>query len=66
MALLIGALLSCGWFVACALTAQLPVISPVSLALAFQPWWRHWPIGLGLLLLPVVWTIWPTLEETGG
>ena len=55
IAMLIGTLLSCGWFMTCAWLSQLPVISPVSLALALQPWWRHWPVGLMLLFIPEVW-----------
>ena len=55
IALLVGASLSCVWFAVCALMAQLPVIGPVSLSLAFQPWWRHWPVGSALLCITVLW-----------
>jgi hypothetical protein len=51
---LIGVLLSCGWFAVCVWLSRLPVLTDVSVALAFQPWWRHWPVGLMLLLIPLV------------
>jgi hypothetical protein len=56
-AVAIGALLSCGWFVPCAWIGSLPVISPVSLSLAFQPWWRYWGMGVILLFAPWLWML---------
>ena len=53
-ALLIGSGLSTGWFFACFFLSQLPVVSPVSLALSFQPWWRHWPIAVVLFVVPIL------------
>lgn len=53
-ALLIGIGLSAGWFSACFFLSQLPVVSPVSLALTFQPWWRHWPVSVVLFVVPIV------------
>jgi hypothetical protein len=51
---LIGSGLSTGWFVACFFLSQLPVVSPVSLALSFQPWWRYWEMSVVLFVLPFV------------
>jgi len=53
-ALSIGVLLATGWFLVCFSLSRLPVVSPVSLAIAFQPWWRHWQFGVVLLVLPVL------------
>lgn len=58
IALLIGCCLAAAWFRFCYFVSQAPVISPVSLALAFRPWWRHWEMGGALFLLPLaVWLI---------
>src|SRR5690349_18449758 len=54
VAVLIGVLLAGGWFLLCDWLSRLPVVSYVSLALAFQPWWRYWPVGLLLLLFPAL------------
>lgn len=54
VALLMGIGLSAGWFFVCYFLSQLPVVSPVSLARSFQPWWRHWPLGVTLFVLPIV------------
>ncbi len=52
LAFLIGLLLAASWFGACYWLSRLPVISVVSLSLAFRPWWRHWQIAALLLFLP--------------
>jgi len=52
LALLMGIGLSTGWFFVCYFLSQVPVVSPVSLARSFQPWWRHWPLGVILFVLP--------------
>jgi hypothetical protein len=54
ISVLIGVLLWCGWFAVCVWLSRLPVLTDVSLAVAFQPWWRHWAVGLMLLLIPFV------------
>lgn len=51
----VGALLGGSWFALCVWASRLPVISDVSLAYAFQPWWRNWPVALVVSLLPVAW-----------
>lgn len=50
----IGALFVAGWFLLCAEVASLPVISDVSLSLAFRPWWRLWPVTVALFLMPLL------------
>jgi hypothetical protein len=35
------------WMALCYWISSLPVISPVSLSLAFTPWWRHWQVAVG-------------------
>jgi hypothetical protein len=51
-ALVSGTAFAIAWFLCCAWLSHTPVLSPVSLALAFRPWWRHWPIATALLVLP--------------
>jgi hypothetical protein len=50
--LLSGATLAIAWLLLCEWISHMPVLSPVSLAFAFRPWWRHWPITAALLVLP--------------
>ena len=50
----IGVMLAAGWFLLCAWVESLPVISDVSLSLAFRPWWRHWPFAVAIFLMPLL------------
>ena len=49
---LAGLLLSAAWLGLCFWLSRLPAISPVSLSLAFQPWWRYWNVAAVLFFLP--------------
>jgi len=54
VSLSIGAMLAASWFLMCAWLGSLPVISDVSLSLAFRPWWRHWPFAIAIFLMPLL------------
>jgi hypothetical protein len=54
VATLVGLVLATSWFAFCYWLSQLPVVSPVSLSLSVQPWWKYWPIAAGLFCLPLL------------
>ena len=47
LAAAVGAVGATMWMALCYWISSLPVVSPVSLSLAFTPWWRHWQIAVG-------------------
>jgi hypothetical protein len=42
------------FFLLCLWVASLPVATPVSLSLAFRPWWRYWQLGAFIGLIPTL------------
>jgi len=49
----VGLALAGIWFIFCYAMSLMPAVSPVSLSIAFRPWWQYWYVSVGLFLWPI-------------
>ena len=51
---LVALLFAVKWFACSLWVSQLPAVTPVSLSLAFRPFWRIWPVVIPLAVFAAV------------